>query len=62
MVSFCAIYRLKSLIKESNFHKNSDNPICIDLILSNSPRINVRDWFIRLLQDDSDCIEIRIST
>ena len=36
--SFCAIYHLKSLVKESTCYKNLDKPACIDLILTNSPR------------------------
>ena len=57
MDSFCAIYHLKSLIKEPTCYKNPDKPTCIDLILK-----NVRDWFIRLSQDDSGCNEIRNQT
>ena len=56
---FCAIYHLKSLIKEPTGYKNPEKPIYVDLILANSPRpsyANIRDWFIRLWQDDSGCI------
>ena len=48
---FCAIYHLKSLIKEPTGYKNPEKPIYVDLILANSPRqsyTNIRDWFIRL--------------
>ena len=38
MDSFCAIYHLKSLIKEPTCYKNPEKPTCIDLILTNSPR------------------------
>ena len=38
MNSFCAIYHLKSLIKQPTFYKNPEKPSCIDLILTNSPR------------------------
>ena len=38
MDSFCAIYHLKSLIKEITCCKNPDKPTCIDLILTNSSR------------------------
>ena len=36
--SFCAIYYLKSLIKEPNCYKNPEKPTCIDLILTIYPR------------------------
>ena len=36
--SFCAIFHLKSLIKEPTCYKNPDKPTCIDLILTKSPR------------------------
>ena len=35
---FCNAYNLNSLIKEPTCYKNRDNPSCIDLILTNSPR------------------------
>ena len=38
MDSFCAIYRLKNMIKEPTCYKNPEKPTCIDLILTNSPR------------------------
>ena len=38
MESFCAIYRLKSLIKEPTCYKTHEKPTCINLILTNSPR------------------------
>ena len=38
MDSFCAIYHLKSLIKEPTCYKNPEKPTCIDLILTNFPR------------------------
>ena len=38
MDSACAIYHLKSLIKEPACYKNPEKPTCIDLILTNSPR------------------------
>ena len=31
-------YNLKSLVKQKTCFKNPDNPSCIDLILTNSPR------------------------
>ena len=39
MQSFCENYNLKSLIKQSTCYKNSDKPTCIDLILTNVPRM-----------------------
>ena len=36
MDSFCAIYHLKSLIKEPTCYKTPEKPSCIDLILTNS--------------------------
>ena len=38
MDSFCAIYHLKSLIKEPTCYKNPEKPTFIYLILTNSPR------------------------
>ena len=35
--SFSESYRLKSLIKYPTRFKNSENPSCVDLILTNSP-------------------------
>ena len=35
---FCAIYHLKSLIKEPTCYKNPEKPTSIDIILTNSPR------------------------
>ena len=37
MKSFCESYTLSSLIKEPTYHKNPQNPSCIDLILTNNP-------------------------
>ena len=39
MENFCQSYNLKSLIKVPTCYKNPDNPRCIDLILTNKPRI-----------------------
>ena len=39
MQSFCESYNLKSLIKQPTCYKNPDKPTCIDLILTNVPRI-----------------------
>ena len=36
---FCDIYNLKNLVKEPTCYKNSDNPSCIDLFLTNRPWI-----------------------
>ena len=38
MDSFCAIYHLKSLIKDPTCYKNPEKPTCINLILKNCPR------------------------
>ena len=35
---FMSTYNLKSLVKQKTCFKNPDNPSCIDLILTNSPR------------------------
>ena len=35
---FCDIYNLKNLLKEPTCYKNSDNPSCTDLFLTNRPR------------------------
>ena len=39
MQSLCENYNLKSLIKQSTGYKNPDEPACIDLILTNVPRL-----------------------
>ena len=39
MQSFCESYNLKSLIKQPTYYKNPDKPTCIDLILTNVPRM-----------------------
>ena len=38
MKAFCDNYNLTSLIKQLTCYKNPNNPTCIDLILSNTPR------------------------
>ena len=38
MKAFCDNYNITSLIKQPTFYKNPNNPTCIDLILSNTPR------------------------
>ena len=38
METFCDNYNLTSLIKQPTCYKNSNNPTCIDSILSNTPR------------------------
>ena len=35
---FCDLYNLTSMINKPTCYKNSENPSCIDLILTNSPR------------------------
>ena len=37
MCEFCSLYDLKSLIKVPTCYKSTDNPSCIDLILTNRP-------------------------
>ena len=37
MKSFCETYNLTNLIKQPTCYKNPDNPMCIDLILTNYP-------------------------
>ena len=36
--SFCTIYHLKSLIKDTTCYRNTEKPTCIDLILTNCQR------------------------
>ena len=36
---FCENYNLKSLIKQANCYKNPNKPTCIELILTNVPRM-----------------------
>ena len=38
MINFCNSYSLNSLIKQQTCFKNTENPSCIDLILTNKPR------------------------
>ena len=38
MKDFCSSYCLKRLIKQATCFKNSENPSCIDLVLTNKPR------------------------
>ena len=38
MADFMNVYNLKTLIKQKTCYKNPENPSCIDLILTNSPR------------------------
>ena len=38
METFCTINNIKCIIKEPTCYKNSDNPTCIDLILTNCPK------------------------
>ena len=38
MKTFCVNCNLTSLIKQPTCYKNPNNPTCIDLILSNTPR------------------------
>ena len=38
MRNFCSSYSLNSLIKQPTCFKNSENPSCIDLNLTNKPR------------------------
>ena len=38
MKAFCDNYNLTSLVKQPTCYKNPNNPKCIDLILSNTPR------------------------
>ena len=37
MNTFCDCYELKSLVKEETCYKNPERPLCIDVILTNSP-------------------------
>ena len=39
MQMFCESYNLKSLIKQPTCYKNPDKPACVDLILTNVPRM-----------------------
>ena len=40
METFCESYGLKNLIQVPTCYKNTQNPSCIDLILTNSPLSN----------------------
>ena len=36
---FCDLYNLRSLIKEPTCYKNTNNPTCIDLLLTNGEKL-----------------------
>ena len=38
MENFCGTYHLHNLIKDPTCFKNSDKPLCIDLLLTNFPK------------------------
>ena len=38
MSEFMSVYNLRNLVKQKTCFKNPENPLCIDLILTNSPR------------------------
>ena len=38
MTSFCTLFQLKDIVKEPTYYKNTENPSCIDLFLTNCPR------------------------
>ena len=38
MIAFCDTYGLANLVKAPTCYKNPQNPICIDLILTNKPK------------------------
>ena len=52
MQSFCESYNVKSLIKQSTCYKNPDKPTCIDLILTNVPRMLQSTWVIETRLSD----------
>ena len=37
MECFCECYKFKSFVKDPTCFKNSENPSCVDLILTNIP-------------------------
>ena len=47
---FCDIYSFQHLIKEPKCYKNSNNPKCADLVLTN--------WIIGFPYEDCNCTEI----
>ena len=38
LTKFCDLYKLKNLVREATCFKNPDNPLCIDLFLTNCSR------------------------
>ena len=49
---FMSTYNLKSLVKQKTCFKNPDNPSCVNLILTNSPRsFQVSSVFEAVLSD-----------
>ena len=52
MQSFCESYNVKNLIKQSTCYKNPDKPTCIDLILTNVPRMLQSTWVIETRLSD----------
>ena len=37
MIGFCETYKLRNLVKHLICFKNPENPLCIDLLLTNKP-------------------------
>ena len=55
--SFCELYEVKSIINQSTCYKNSTNPLCIDLFLTNSPNSFQRSTVVETSITDFDkCI------
>ena len=55
--AFCHNYNLTNLIKQPTCYKNPNNPTCIDLILSNTPRSFQSTCVIRFSFNDINCLE-----
>ena len=60
MQTFCAVYNFKSLIKQPTCYKNPVKPSCIDLMLTNIPRMFQRTCVIETGLSDFDLMTVTV--
>ena len=59
MKSFCQIYNFKNLSQKPTYYKNPTNPTCVDLIITNKPKLlRVRNRALWLPQNDSNSTKV----
>ena len=49
LTSFCTLFKLKNLVKETTCYKNPNNPSCIDTFLTNSARSFITHSYLKLV-------------